>query len=65
MDTCDICKKKLLLKCIKAIYNVTSTDISEELHISKSVVSRHIVGERYSVLVDKYFINKCFGIKLY
>lgn len=65
MDKCDICKKKLLLKCIKAIYDIKSTDISKELYVSKSLVSKHMTGERYSILVDKYLINKCFGIKLY
>lgn len=33
MDKCDICKKKLLLKCIKAIYDIKSTDISKSSFI--------------------------------
>lgn len=46
------------------IYNLTSIEIAKEIHVSDSLVRKHIDGVRQCKPVDAYIINKCFGISL-
>ena len=43
---------------------VKYSDIEEQLHISRSVVSRHLRGEREYPPIDIYIIEKFFGFKI-
>ena len=48
METCAYCRKVLVIKAIMAMVNLKSRDIENELHLSKSRVSRHVERvERY------------------
>lgn len=42
METCAYCRKVLVIKAIMAMVNLKSRDIENELHLSKSIVSRHM-----------------------
>ncbi len=64
MMNCATCQKKILLKFIMMIYNLTSIEIAKEIHVSDSLVRKHIDGVRQCKPVDAYIINKCFGISL-
>jgi len=63
MTNCDFCYKKILLKFIMSVYNLKATDIAKEIHVSDSLVRKHIDGIRNCQLVDFYIIHVCFGIK--
>ncbi len=47
-----------------SVYNLKATDIAKELHISDSLVRKHIDGIRNCQLVDFYIIHVCFGIDI-
>lgn len=64
MMTCAFCRKKVLIDFIMAIYKVKATDIAKEIHVSDSLVRKHIEGDRYCKDVDVFLIEKCFGIKV-
>lgn len=64
MEHCTFCQKKILLKFIMSIYNIKATDIAKEIHVSDSLVRKHIDGIRNCQLVDFYIIHICFGIKI-
>jgi len=52
------------MKILTSIINLKSKDIETGLHLSKSVVSRHMTGERNRPEIDVYIIEKVFGIKI-
>ena len=64
MPYCVLCQKKAIVKIITSIINLKSKDIETNLHISKSVVSRHMTGERNCPEIDIFIIEKVFGIKI-
>ncbi len=64
MQNCVNCQKKIVTKVIISIINLKSKDIENVLHLSKSVVSRHMTGERNNPEIDIYIIEKVFGIKI-
>lgn len=64
MTNCTICQKKILLKFIMSVYNLRATDIAKEIHVSDSLVRKHISGDRECELVDIYIIRHCFGISI-
>ena len=64
MTNCVFCQKKLLLKFIMSVYNIKATDIAREIHVSDSLVRKHIDGVRKCQLVDNYIIHTCFGVKI-
>lgn len=64
MDTCTYCQKRTVVKIIVSIINLKSKEIESGLHISKSVVSRHMTGERNCTAIDIFIIEKLFGIKI-
>jgi len=45
-----------------AVYNLKATDIAREIHVSDSLVRKHIEGVRNCPLVDEYLVQRCFGI---
>ncbi len=64
MTNCDCCYKKILLKFIMSVYDLKATDIAKELHVSDSLVRKHIDGIRNCPLVDFYIIHVCFGVDI-
>lgn len=44
-----------------SVYNLKATDIAREIHVSDSLVRKHLEGTRNCKLVDIYLIRKCFG----
>ncbi len=61
MSDCVFCQKKILLKFMMSVFDLKATDIARELHVSDSLVRKHISGVRNCILVDKYLISKFFG----
>ena len=64
METCAYCRKVLVIKAIMAMVNLKSRDIENELHLSKSIVSRHMRGENNRTEIDIYIIEHLLGIKI-
>lgn len=64
MNSCAMCQKKIIVKVIATMINLKSKDIETVLHLSKSVVSRHMTGERNNIDIDIYIIERAFGIKI-
>ena len=57
-------QNKTLRKVAIAIFDIKAKEIQEALNISKSVVSRHICGERYYPPIDIFIIEKVFNITI-
>ena len=64
MNNCINCQKKFIEKTIVSVMDIKSKEIESVLHLSKSVVSRHMTGEKNNIDVDIYIIEKAFGIKI-
>jgi len=63
MKNLKLTEEKITLKrVIVAFLNIKSKDLETNLHISKSLVSRHLSGERRCPEIDIYIIEKSFGI---
>ncbi len=62
MKNCAFCKKRLIIRIISTILDLKSKEIETNLHLSKSVVSRYMTGERGCEAIDIFFIEKVFGI---
>ena len=62
MSNCDFCQKKTIHKFLMAVYDLKATDIAREIHVSDSLVRKHIDGVRNCPLVDEYLAQRCFGI---
>ena len=46
MNNCANCQKKIIVRIITSMIDLKSKDIETVLHLSKSVVSRHMTGEK-------------------
>jgi transposase len=55
---------RLITVVALVVYNINSKEIQEKVHVSKSVVSRHILGERECSEINIYIIEKIFNIKI-
>ena len=64
MNNCANCNKKIIVKIITSIIDLKSKDIESVLHLSKSVVSRHIKKKKNNTEIDIFIIEKVFGIKI-
>ena len=64
METCALCKKHLVMKYIIAIIDLKTKDIADGLHISPSLISRHLCGEIERPEVDIFIIEQLLGIKI-
>ena len=62
MSNCVYCQTKTSIKFLMAVYELKATDIAREVHVSDSLVRKHIEGVRYCPLVDAYLAQRCFGI---
>lgn len=64
MLTCKYCKRHIVLKVILAVLNLKPAEIARDVHVSKSFVSKYLIGERISTEIDLYLIEKIFFIKV-
>lgn len=64
MEICAYCRKQLVIKSIVAITNLKSKDIEDGLHLSKSIVSRHLRGEINKPEIDIFVVEHLLGIKI-
>lgn len=64
MQNCVYCKKQMMLRVILTVLDIKPAEIARELHISKSLVSKYIAGERTSTELDVYFIERIFFIQV-
>ena len=56
--------RKKLIKIILVYLELTPTKIAEELHVSLSVISKHISGDKKYYLCDLFLIEQIFNIKI-
>ena len=61
MEICNLCKKQFVIKTIIAVINLRSREIENELHLSKSIVSRHFTGEKNRLEIDIFVIEIYFS----
>ncbi len=47
-----------------ASLDLKSSDIEKQLNISRSVVSRHLRGERDYPPIDMFLVEQFFGVKI-
>ena len=64
METCALCKKQLVMKSIVAIIDLKTKDIADGLHISPSLISRHLCGDIERPEVDIFIVEQLLGIKI-
>ena len=64
MMNCAFCQKKITIKFILSIYGISATEIANAVHLSKSMVWKHLNGDSYNENIDIYIINKVFGLKI-
>ena len=64
METCCSCRKQLIMKSIVAIIDLKTKDIADGLHISPSLISRHLCGEIERPEVDIFIVEQLLGIKI-
>lgn len=64
MQNCIYCRKILLIRMMIYSLQLKSVDIQKHCHISKSVVSRYINGERECKEIEIFIIEQFFGIKI-
>lgn len=64
MQNCVNCQRKIILKVILTVLNLKPSEIARGLNISKSLVSKYISGERTSVDLDLYLIERIFSIQV-
>ena len=59
MNNCDLCQKRMTLRILIAINDLKVSEIALAIHVSESLVRKHIEGIRYCPTVDEYIFNKC------
>lgn len=64
MSNCVNCQRKIILKVILTILNLKPAEMARGLNISKSLVSKYLAGERTSVELDLYLIERIFSIQV-
>lgn len=45
-----------------SIYNISAVEIAKAVHLSDTMVRKHIDGDKHIECVDIYIINKVFGL---
>lgn len=59
MNNCDLCQKRMTLRILIAINDLKVSEIALAIHVSESLVRKHLEGVRYCPSVDEYIFNKC------
>ncbi len=57
MCDCNLCKKRLILKFLMALYNLKATDIARAVHVTDTYVRLHLDGKRNCSLIDDYILS--------
>lgn len=57
MCDCKLCKKRLILKFLMAIYDLKATDIARAVHVTDTYVRLHLEGKRNCSLIDDYILS--------
>lgn len=57
-------QKLILVRVMVASLDLKSSDIEKQLNISRSVVSRHLRGERDYPPIDMFLVEKFFGVRI-
>ena len=57
MCDCNLCKKRLILKFLMALYNLKATDIARAVHVTDTSVRLHLDGKRNCSLIDDYILS--------
>ncbi len=56
--------KILTAKFIFMILDLKVTEVAKEIHVANSTVSMYLTGERKSIELELYLIEKVFDIKI-
>lgn len=64
MKNCSKCQKRFFVKMMASAMNIKQKDIITDLHLSQSVVSRHLLGQKDTLDIDIYIFEKALGIKI-
>ena len=59
MTDCALCQKRMTLRIMIAINDLKISEIADSVHVSDSLVRKHIEGVRYCPSVDEYIFKKC------
>ena len=61
---CAYCQKRIIVRLVLTVLNLKPSELSRELNVSESLVSKYIAGERKSDELDLFFIEQIFNIIL-
>ena len=61
---CAYCQKRIIVRLVLTVLNLKPSELSRELNVSESLVSKYIAGERKSDELDLFFIEQIFNIKV-
>lgn len=64
MQNCVSCQRKIILKMILTILELKPSELAGYVHISRSLVSRYLAGERNSNELDLFLIERIFSIQV-
>ena len=64
MKTITINPRRLFAVAAVMMFNLSSKEIQENVHVSKSVVSRHLLGVRESQEINLFLIEKVFCMRV-
>ena len=59
---CAYCQKRIIVRLVLTVLNLKPSELSRELNVSESLVSKYIAGERKSDELDLFFIEQIFNI---
>lgn len=61
---CAFCQKRIIVRLVLTVLNLKPSELSRQLNVSESLVSKYIAGERKSDELDLFFIEQIFNIKV-
>ena len=64
MKLCAYCQKRIIVRLVLTVLNLKPSELSRELNVSESLVSKYIAGERKADELDLFFIEQIFNIKV-
>ena len=60
MKNCAECKKRMVRNFLMCVLDIRSSELAEELNISKCHLSNMVAGRRNSKELNEYLFNKIF-----
>ena len=61
---CAYCQKRIIVRLVLTVLNLKPSELSRQLNVSESLVSKYIADERKSDELDLFFIEQIFNIKV-